>query len=244
MEQGQAIMTTLEHLKYFFLFNLGDKKIEEYNDKQTDVNKKFICNSSCSNLLDDKEDVAKYSFDFQMGERKLIEEVKMGGMKEYHLLKILQELRGIQNENFDILKTSTTSQSQYTYPDLGFTPRPNARFIMFANMKAHAKKEDVAKTLSANQSDNELIENIKLICNAEIDTLEFAHSVASTTTGNPVSIVRGAAAVAALSSGGAIKYYNSRDKKYLTFRRRKHTLKRLGQIKQNSIYSRKSKKYY
>ena len=233
VEQGKAIMTTLEHLKYFFLFNLGDKRIEEYNDKQPDE-KKFKCNTtSCSNLLNDGVDVAKYQLAFKIGTKDLIEEVKMGGMQDYHLLKILQELRGISNEQFDKFKTS---QTQYTYPDLAFTTKPNARFIMFANMKAHAKKEDVEKTLDKLQQDKELIENIKLICNAEIDTLEFAHSVASTTTGSPISV-----AAFASASGGAIKY--SKAKKYLTSRMRKRTLKRLCKIKYNSIYSRMSKKY-
>ena len=270
IEQGESIMTTLEHLKYYFLFNMD--KIEEYNMRLFDgVNRPFKCeeppiltplpttaakksqtsktpvktgtsqaapatqHSPCDNLLYLNDNSARYTYDTRIGNITLKETVVMGGMFDYKLMGLLQKLNE-RTEDLRKLQFKNSKDGNYRYLDLGITP-PKSMFVMFANMKAHVSKDDAKKDYNPN--DNTLLENIKLICNAEADTLDFAQSVSSTAAERPA--VAAAAAAEGGSRKGVIKPF--RINKYLTSRMRKHTLKRLGKSRHHSIYSRRSKKY-
>jgi hypothetical protein len=294
IEQGESIMTTLEHLKYYFLFNMD--RIEDYNARDFDgVKRPFICyeapipkydaevtadklqqqkksaakrtdeNSACGNLLYLSDKVARYTYNTKIGETLLTETVIMGGMIDYGLMRILQKLNGREP---DLSKLQVKAGKSASYLDLASITKKDegagaaaaaaeaepgaakaeatkAMFVMFANIKAQVSKADADKVYNDN-----MLENIKLICNAEADTLDFAQSVSSTGaeikpnagvgTGDGMYTEGGAAAVLP-RSGGAIKHY--RVKKYLTSRRRKYTLKRLGMAQPNLIYSRRSRKY-
>ena len=96
VKQGSAIVTTLEHLKFFFLSNTN--QIEKYNKNQTDEKKKYSCESEkeCKNLLDNsKSYIKKTTIIESSGEREgiiLEETIDIGKMNEFKLLSILQHL--------------------------------------------------------------------------------------------------------------------------------------------------------
>jgi hypothetical protein len=291
IEQCESIMTTLEHLKYYFLFNINN--IDSYNEKLFNgVGRQFICNktkipksnlgvdiapsktklesastnhtdtySNCDNLLYLGDNAARYTYNTKIGETLLTETVIMGGMFEYGLMSILQKLNGREP---DLSKLQVKAGSSGSYLDLASDTKKDegagaataaaepgatkAMFVMFANINAQVSQADAEREYNPS-----ILENIKLICNDDADTLDFAQSVSSTSAGQ-VSNAPGAgseAEGAAAAFGGAIKHYRDRDrdrdrdraKKYLTSRRRKHTLKQLSISQPNSIYSRKSRKY-
>jgi hypothetical protein len=200
----------------------------------------------CGNLLY-LTNPASYTYDTKIGDSVLKEKVIIGGMVEYGLMSLLQTLNGREP---DLTKLGVKQRALGdSYLDLASTVSrgdgaaaaetfdKKALFVMFANIKAHVSKEDAAKDF-----DVSMLENTKLICNAEVDTLEFAQSVSSTATQSmPEPVAAGAAAGAAASYGGALK--SSRIKKYLTSRIKQYTLKRLNKSGHKSIYSRRSRKY-
>ena len=274
IEQGESIMTTLEHLKYYFLFNMNSyDKLDKFKCFSAPIPKEPTKRQSikssrpstqattkptqpqekeCGNLLY-LTNPASYTYDTKIGDSILKEKVVIGGMVEYGLMSLLQKLNGREPDLTKLLvKTRPAGE---TYLDLalpvsqgdGAAAAVNpldkkALFVMFANIKAHVRKEDAAKDY-----DDSMLENIKLICNAEVDTLEFAQSVSSTAA-QPMREPAGAGygdgdgdGAGAGLNGGALK--SSRIKKYLTSRMKQYTLKRLNKSGHKSIYSRRSRKY-
>jgi len=120
VKQGSAIVTTLEHLKFFFLSNTN--QIEKYNKNQTDEKKKYSCESEkeCKNLLDNsKSYIKKTTIIESSGEREgivLEETIDIGKMNEFKLLSILQHLAQ-QNHilnNLQIKSYKNSENNEYT----------------------------------------------------------------------------------------------------------------------------------
>ena len=177
VEQGKSIVTSLEHLKYFFLANTN--QIDIYNDKVNNKEKamtfnptdeqqqKDIKNKDSDTILDNPR-IYKISTD--IGEDIKIDEiVNCGEMKKYKLLEQLQELahrnteldtcvnKTLKPEKLDILKCAASP-----------TTRSQTLFIMIAHIKEFY--DSTNKNTDPQQSQ---------ICDATHATLEFAQSVSS-----------------------------------------------------------------
>ena len=183
VRQGEAIVTNLEHLKFFFLSNTDN--IGSYNEKCDDENipnKKFVCNliEKCDLILKPKT----YTVKTQIADGQFMNErVNMGQMNDFRLLSILQYLAkretNIQklplkltgnpnpnpksiNEKIIDLANGSTSDEQ------------GATFVMFTNIKIFRGDIDEITDPSNNSK-------IKGICVAERDTFNFAQDISSST---------------------------------------------------------------
>ena len=191
VEQGKSIVTSLEHLKYFFLANTN--QISAYNKmdddkamtyKPTDKQKKDITNKVSENILDHQR---TYKISTDIGNKTMIDEiVNCGEMTNYKLLEQLQQLahRPIEFNNclagnpqeLDILKCNTTEQKVRTQPVLGTSTitepevsKKQTLFIMIAHIKEFFNRN---RTYNTDQEQSQ-------ICDATHSTLEFAQSVSS-----------------------------------------------------------------
>jgi hypothetical protein len=154
--------------------------------------------------------------------------------------------------------------------------KKNALFVMFTNIKifrddkppgANAtednKKRSTASDHLTDKDDGKLKNNLNLLCPAELDTLEFAQSISSTTQSGATAAAA-PAAPAPSSTGGS--YNNSKYKlkrfnmKELTHKQKKHNARthknksrklsnknlkaRNNNHKGRTLFARRSKKYY
>ena len=226
VKQGSAIVTTLEHLKFFFLSNTDN--IPNYNNVNRSNHSSFECKKEdCKCLLKDPKifykttDISVASSvaaeppggaaaaaavpaQVKVESFQLQEQINQGEMKKYELLSILQKLAGNES-NLDMIHTFKQQVgekytldlfkvkdglatggggkgSTKTTPPTSVVPatKPilkNSLFVMFANIKIF--RDDDTDVMSI---DNPKLENsLKLLCPAELDTLEFAQSISSTT---------------------------------------------------------------
>jgi len=177
VDQGEAIVTNLEHLKFFFLSNTFN--IEDYNTKNEEVNKKFLFTSP--NPLDQKREFTKETTVFPGVILK--EKINIGEMNQYRLLSILQNLAGeesdlnklaIKNDILDLFKLKDSAVVK--------TSTIKSLFIMFTNIKIFRDDKNLNDKFDIQDSITPTnISNYQLICGAEQDTLEFAQSISSTT---------------------------------------------------------------
>jgi hypothetical protein len=264
VDQGAAIVTNLEHLKFFFLSNTDN--VEKYNSNpKTLENQKYVCESTteCKNLLDNPR---SYSVETNIGKGiSLYESINLGQMKEFKLLPILQDLAKQESklDNLQLLKYNNpkTNSEEYTL-DLfhskkeqtgGNTASKNALFVMFTNVKIFrddSNKADGTDKLTTEEQDEskktKLVSNLNLLCPAEFDTLEFAQSISSTTQN-----------VSKPAKGGSLNRHNYKTNKFnmkaLTQKQRAiktHKSTTLKKRKRNpnqrakTLFARRSKKYY
>ena len=215
VKQGSAIVTTLEHLKFFFLSNTDN--IPKYNNINRYQKASFECDTEdCKCLLEQPKEFSKETvLATTTGQTiKLQEQINQGEMIKYELLSILQGLannetdltkiktdtqEGSKKYTLDLFKTKAAEQkeggkhksrispstsnethSQSPVPkDAGQKPPgKNSLFVMFANIKIF-RDDDTTDTLPID--DTKLVNSLKLLCPAELDTLEFAQSISSTT---------------------------------------------------------------
>ena len=266
VKQGSAIVTNLEHLKFFFLSNTNN--VEKYNNNKSVDTEKYKCenNNKCNNLITNERN---YSRSTKVGTTgtEINESINMGEMNKYRLLAILQSLAN-QNSDLDQLATklykNKANANEYTLdlfkskPILGApaaaapaaaaaaaAKQKKSLFVMFTNIKIF--RDDSTK--STDKSDIEtdpankyLKTNLELLCAAEYDTLEFAQSISSTTQG----------AATAVASGGSktksnnIKYFsmnelNKKNNKIKTRRNFSITNKKHNKNK-DKMFSTRSKK--
>jgi len=200
VKQGEAIVTNLEHLKFFFLSNTFN--IDKYNNnienadgynETNDKNKKFeFIENSPNNPLNNARE---YIVDTEaIPGIKLKEKINIGNMQSYKLLSVLQDLAGSESKLTALGyttsdKTTDTTNKKYRYLDLfklsneksstKSVSSEKSLFIMFTNIKIFrdSKDDDVI------EYDNSKTK-MELICGAEKDTLDFAQSISSTTQTN------------------------------------------------------------
>ena len=270
VDQGSAIVTNLEHLKFFFLANTNNipsynRNVEE-NDKEDDATKPKIqpflysynTDSKQSNILDNP---ITYTKPTTVGKGiKMDETINIGEMKKYKLLSILQTLAN-QNYNLDELITRDNNlidlfKKTKTSGAAKQTTNIKSLFVMFTNIKIYTGKKD-ATGVSLNKKlfaelDTSLKENI---CTAQYDTLEFAQNISSTTQGKPK-----VNAAAATTVGGSLNRYNYKTSKFhlntltrkhqnikthksITLKKRKHNNNNNNKRGQ-TLFVRRSKKYF
>ena len=239
VKQGQGIVTTLEHLKFFFLFradgitsynnNLenekNEKKEKNLTDKQNLENRKFSYVQS--NINQPKT----FKIKTKITDKVVIEEnIEQGKLVDYRILSILQQLAGNES-NLDKLNFP----EGYNYPNLYQSPdetsvnnKLGSIFIMFTNIKIflNAETDDLELESIKLKEKEKLASALSKICTAEYDTLEFAQSISATTITQPQLVT------------GGYKF-NIRNKIYRTTKKPKS----IKYIKNNSTqyYKRKTK---
>ncbi len=209
VDQGAAIVTNLEHLKFFFLSNTNN--VGKYNNNQIDSDgyiydeAKYLCESedSCKNLVTNDRYYIKKTLvspaevvDGKQLEALYIDEkINMGKMQDFRLLPILQNLA---NQNYNLSELKTKKYDNENTLDLfnsiegaTFVSDPNKKkslFVMFTNIKifrdtkpAEGTKHFDSLTAADMQTNPDFTTIVDGLCTAELDTLEFAQSISSTT---------------------------------------------------------------
>ena len=191
IDQGTAIITTLEHLKYFFLSNIN--KIEEYNKNKNTAMTLYTTdtgniNTNTSILTTERI----YTTPTKIKVKKtqpggatstdiiiLNERVNCGNMISYRLLSILQKLKNATTDleqykyKINTIETFNLQQEYNKTPD----QQSPALFIMLAHIKCFGDDTNI-NDLKIN--DTTLDNTLQKICTAEYDTLYFAQSISST----------------------------------------------------------------
>ena len=200
IDQGSAIVTTLEHLKYFFLSNIN--KIDEYNSNETAKakaktdgntnNKAMTLYHNDAKIVDtnmlDKPRIYTKSTKLIINDKSTIsleERVNFGEMSKYRLLSILQKLK---NGDTNLKSYVDKTKEPHILNLQKNTTQSNTLFIMLAHIKCYSG--DVKQLNDLDIKDHELnpdlANTLNKICTAEFDTLEFAQSISSTTQGIPI----------------------------------------------------------
>ena len=270
----------LNKIKFENLPNPKQASIDKYTKDKDDFeeyektfleNKKsqrnFVCKSEteCNNLKNDKK-IYNVETVVDIDENKkpitISETVDMGMMNNYRLLAILQDLAN-QNSDINSLKikqlitgTNTTYTLELSEPKAG---KANDNITMFSTI-VHIKDlldNDSTDMVTYNPG-MALDEKIKIICTAELDSLEFAESISSTTQGklreeNMLLADEEAKLRAASLYGGSRKSYKSPKKfsmKELTKKNKMQKKNRITTIKKQvktnnkkTLFARRSKKY-
>lgn len=265
VEQGRNIITTLEHLKFFFLSRVDgiqgynqDALSKEASQTKGNGNKAFLFDSMEAALHKDKTYIIPMKYGTKVKPITIEEKVNLGQFEKFKLLSMLQDLAGNQS-NLSSLRTVpvSTDKGERFYPDLmtplrsdagaaAAAPAQNkfgAIFVMFANIKAYIRDPT---TYNLTNVDDPLQKELPKLCTAEFDTLEFAESISSTTYNKNLGMT-GVGGAAAKHGGGGNKqnllYRNNKDIRYYLSTRHKSTLKKSFASRQHSVYSRKSKKF-
>ena len=214
IDQGSAIVTTLEHLKYFFLSNIN--KIDEYNTNNTEqamiLYDSNDTTQKTSILTTDRIYTTPTTLTFTNKEQiqktiTLNERVNFGNMSDYKLLSILQKLSNASTKLGDYINetTSTFNLQKNTANPVQDTNKSQALFIMLAHIKCFSGDSN-NKLNEKDINDQQLDNTLQKICTAEYDTLEFAQSISSTSQGAPIVAAQFAFV------GGSITNSNSQHK--------------------------------
>ncbi len=196
VKQGAAIVTNLEHLKFFFLSNTNN--VGTYNAANKRIGADYSCDgeNTCDKLV--KNEKIYFKKTPVTPTLEINERINMGQMEEYRLLSILQNLAN-QNPILENLETKKLSNGTFTL-DLfksktGKEPTdrdPNAKkslFVMFTNIKIFRDTTLKVPKGSSEDFDSKIdYEAFGVnkpiadgLCTAELDTLEFAQSISSST---------------------------------------------------------------
>ena len=179
VNQGSAIVTTLEHLKFFFLTSAN--QIENYNkqalsNKDTEGKSFTINNPSnkMSSILTSDQTYVIPTEITKVGGKPIIiaEEINIGNMNRYGLLPILQHLAGNQTDIFQLNMKKLTGKEYYTPDLLTQPPQPpqvegqpsisklKSIFVMLAHINTTTTGKEE-----------------KLVCEAVKDTLIYINSI-------------------------------------------------------------------
>jgi hypothetical protein len=232
VNQGSGIMTTLEHLKFFFLSRAG--KIEKYNNNhESDKQKQFT--------IEDDKDIFNNEETYTNKEGEIEEKINIGQMKKYGLISILQSLAGDET-NLNTIKNIKLKETQI--PNL-LTPKKQteqqsteqpknttkSKFIMLAHINPFPNTNEENKIIEADKEKK---------CKSASDTLAYIDSISA----NNLDIISVGA-----NSGGSYrkkKYYKDINSSLLpTLKqhriKRFTTLKKLNKNKKN-LFTSKTKK--
>jgi hypothetical protein len=225
VNQGRDIVTTLEHLKFYFLNRTG--QIDSYNVNQTDNNKKFTYSTKNEALTGSKF----YTNKFTINNIDFEEKVDIGGMQTFQLISILQNLSNNTGE-FDISNIDFNDKNYLAIPG---SDDINAIFVMLSNIKLY----------DSNDLDLKYEETTKKLCSAEFDTLEFTQGISSTTIGQKDGYQSGGYYIH-INNSKHKKHFKMKDiikeKNKIKYRKMKqrHSLKYIKN-KQNKNHKRKTK---
>ena len=216
VDQGRAIVTNLEHLKFFFLSRSG--QIADYNEKNKDkaftIKDETNAKDTPTSILETDRyyttatSISLHTTKSNVAIKKTItnktieEKINIGKMIFYRLLYILQKLArsnpnlkqllaiqqtNEQNINYlDIVKSSNPSaDSDSTSTSDSDSNRLGALFVMFTNLKIFLGNNKDKLNKDTLTKDPEFQTSLKTLCAAAQDTLEFTHSVVSSTAAEP-----------------------------------------------------------
>ena len=168
VNQGKGIITTLEHLKYFFLFNsTGQEQLKAYNTRQTDNNAKL-------GAIKLKTGSQQFTRTTGKQGQEMSEKVEVGMCKQYGTLKLLTEYQtgntSIEFGDDGLYRDGKQAQDVDDFIGL-FSPEGSTFVMLVAILRG-----------VLNQSNDGLNTNEDVLlkyCRATKASLEFAMSVTS-----------------------------------------------------------------
>ena len=175
VEQGKSIVTSLEHLKYFFLANTN--QIDIYNNKVNNKEKAMTYNPTAEQKKDIKNKATDtilvnprtYKIPTNIGDDIMIDEiVNCGQMIKYKLLAQLQTLAHRNTDLITCVQSDSTKLDILKCTALTVPTKSQTLFIMIAHIKEFY--DSTNKNTDPQQSQ---------ICDATHATLEFSQSVSS-----------------------------------------------------------------
>jgi hypothetical protein len=231
VDQGAAIVSNLEHLKFFFLSNTNN--IDSYNNS-ANANKVLPYNynytyedgtykpapapapapasasAPAKNNYTILDNEITYTKPTTIGKDKLDqnitmdEKINIGEMKKYKLLSILQNLANQNPELDNLIESKKNMINLFQSPQNKIQEK--SLFVMFTNIKIFTDKKNTNGDEINNTKFIDLDASIKEnLCTAEFDTLEFADSISSTTQGKTKPI---------MTKGGSLNRYNYKTSKF------------------------------
>lgn len=180
VKQGKGIVTTLEHLKYLFLYrtseHIGLIDYNTQNKPQPELSdKRFYYDEAARNLIS-KSVTYPITQKINIGTDKPVtvtEIVQMGYMKQTKMIDLLCEYSGVKVD-WNRKELEEISYGTDKYSIISLPPILNSKFVMFATLLRGKILRDLeSKMIYYDESSQD-----KLI-NASILTLEFAETISS-----------------------------------------------------------------
>lgn len=169
VKQGKGIVTTLEHLKYLFLYRTGGHiGLINYNEThKSDPNKQFNDKLATESQT--------YTIKKQIKGKDVSETVEMGRMKQSKMIELLCKYSC--EEPIDWGSPKLSEELVDGKKIVKMPANQNAKFLMFAAILrgniVNKSKEPNGKDIQIDQ------ESMSKYCSALIDTLVFAESITS-----------------------------------------------------------------
>lgn len=202
VNQGNGIVTTLEHLKYYFLYNTKDHaKLEDYNKKKEGNQKLFAFEG-------EKNYITQSKTWKNIDQTGMYEDVENGMFKQYKTLEILTQYAQ-KDPNITLTDEGFSGQQKKEdkFPTYLFIPSPSGnKYIMLTAIK----RGDVI--LNEDKSDFTL-GGIDKYCMATKNTLEFADSITSVPGPCKDDIKSSTVACAKQTAGGRLRKSRKRKQK-------------------------------
>lgn len=177
INQGKGIVSTLEHLKFFFLHNTpNQERLIQYNSQQKTTNKKFQPKTLTESQIYNKP------ITFPNG-KTIQEKVEMGQMINYKMIQLLLEYStgvSISDINSKFENTTNTKPTYLTY-NLKLDNEKFNKFVMMAHINRGPYK--LKEEQSEEEKQFEYIESEKKkYCSALKETVLFVNSIKSSMT--------------------------------------------------------------
>ncbi len=173
VNQGKGIVTTLEHLKYFFLYNTAEhQKLKDYNEAEKAKKEK-----ESSKLLKYLSGVDKKGYTITSGDG-MEEFVQTGFMDKYKILELLCKYatkdETLKIDNQGVKRNGKLIPGGDNTEFLTLPPPEGNKYIMLtAILRGKAQKENGKRKAELVEGENEKY------CMATKNTLEFAQSITS-----------------------------------------------------------------
>lgn len=186
INQGKGIVSTLEHLKFFFLHNTpNQERLIQYNNSQTTNNRKFLHSTLTESQIYEKP------IKFPNG-KTIQEKVEMGKMINYKMIQLLLEYStGVSKiDIISIFKKTTNTNPKYLTYNLNLDNEKFNKFVMMAHINRGPYK--LKETAEGKEDQFKYIESEKKkYCSALKETVLFVNSIKSSMTDCKMEITGG-----------------------------------------------------
>lgn len=167
IEQGKGIVTTLEHIKYFFMHSsINQNKVFTYNENDLGNYRQLGVKVDGKNPLTNS---IKHEYPKNPKQNEITEMRNVGEMKKYKILEILSKYSGAEEKD-GTLELRNHKINNIEYVDIPI--KQNAVFIMLALIKRGEANANEIKYKSNP-------ENVKKFTSAAQETLELANILKS-----------------------------------------------------------------
>jgi len=243
VNQGNGIVTTLEHLKYYFLYNTKDRvQLINYNEKFDDkrqLHNKGNKRLTGSNTWENIDDTGMF------------EEVENGMFQQYKTLEILAQYATKKPEltlNDDGFEGKKNSDVDNQETDFLYIPSTDGNKYIMLTAILRGRVVPIPEGSKGDKITDVTIGEVNKYCMATKNTLEFAHSITSVPgpcadvlegKPNEESILQGLT----IDGNSCTKVGGFRSKNKNTLRRKKHNRFNSKRRKRNVKISKKVRSF-